>query len=411
MTILSLAALFLAATASVAAASAELTLDAALRAAFAANPGLRSARYALEAADGRSRQTRAWPNPELFFSAEDIPRDGGFSDGKTLIGVSQAVPFPFKKIAERRAGGSAVEGMRTSLALAAVSLERDVKVAFYRALAAEKSAAISGEVAAVTARLSEAARTRVEAGESPLQESLRAEIELERALSDVVARERERDLAREALFALMGEPPRDVVLSGDLAADTTLTVPAPEGEPSDERHPLVALAERRFERAGHELGRAKLEPLPDLELRFAAGRDENDNDVMEAEAAISIPLFDFGGGARREKKAELEIARVELQAAEREFEAARRTASNALRAAAAQAAAYRDRILPRAEQALELVRRGFEAGKFGFIDLLDTQRTLAEARLTYVEKLLDLNTARAEWEALGLSRPGAFPEE
>ena len=53
-----------------------------------------------------------------------------------------------------------------------------------------------------------------------------------------------------------------------------------------------------------------------------------------------------------------------------------------------------------AEKALELVRGGFEQGKFGFIDLLDTQRTTAEARLAYQQKLLELNIAQAELEAL-----------
>jgi outer membrane protein TolC len=49
---------------------------------------------------------------------------------------------------------------------------------------------------------------------------------------------------------------------------------------------------------------------------------------------------------------------------------------------------------------LDLVRGGFEQGKFGVIDLLDTQRTAAEAQLTYQQKLLELNIAQAELEAL-----------
>ena len=58
------------------------------------------------------------------------------------------------------------------------------------------------------------------------------------------------------------------------------------------------------------------------------------------------------------------------------------------------------RILPKANEALRLVQTGFEQGKFGFIDLLDTQRTTAEVRLTYQQKLLELNVAQAELEAL-----------
>ncbi|MBP8305394.1 MAG: TolC family protein, partial [Phycisphaerae bacterium] len=44
------------------------------------------------------------------------------------------------------------------------------------------------------------------------------------------------------------------------------------------------------------------------------------------------------------------------------------------------------------------VRTGYEQGKFGFIDLLDTQRTAAEARLAYLQRLWEMNVAQAELE-------------
>jgi cobalt-zinc-cadmium efflux system outer membrane protein len=71
-----------------------------------------------------------------------------------------------------------------------------------------------------------------------------------------------------------------------------------------------------------------------------------------------------------------------------------------LQTAQSQADAYRARILPKAEEALRLVRGGFEAGKFGFLDLVDTQRTAVEVRLAYYDILLELNTAAADLDAL-----------
>ena len=73
-------------------------------------------------------------------------------------------------------------------------------------------------------------------------------------------------------------------------------------------------------------------------------------------------------------------------------------ASKRYRTAAEQVANYRERILPKATEALRLVQTGFEQGKFNFIDLVDTQRTTAEARLAYQQKLLELNIAQAELE-------------
>jgi cobalt-zinc-cadmium efflux system outer membrane protein len=76
------------------------------------------------------------------------------------------------------------------------------------------------------------------------------------------------------------------------------------------------------------------------------------------------------------------------------------------KAAAGQVASFRERILPKSEEALRLVRTGFEEGKFGFIDLLDTQRTTAEARMIYQKKLFELNAARAELETMTEPVPG-----
>jgi outer membrane protein TolC len=53
-----------------------------------------------------------------------------------------------------------------------------------------------------------------------------------------------------------------------------------------------------------------------------------------------------------------------------------------------------------------LVQTGFQEGKFEFIDLIDTQRTTAEVRLAYQQKLLELNIAQAYLEALVAQQPG-----
>lgn len=121
---------------------------------------------------------------------------------------------------------------------------------------------------------------------------------------------------------------------------------------------------------------------------------------MELRFSLPLPLFDRAKGRKQEARANVSIAESELTSIEQRLLREWRTASERFRAAVEQVASYRERILPKAEKALELVRGGFEQGKFGFIDLLDTQRTTAEARLAYQQKLLELNIAQAELEAL-----------
>jgi outer membrane protein TolC len=59
---------------------------------------------------------------------------------------------------------------------------------------------------------------------------------------------------------------------------------------------------------------------------------------------------------------------------------------------------YDKTILPSAQQAVETATRGFEMGKFGFIEVLDAQRTLIVARGQYLESLAAATSARAQVE-------------
>jgi cobalt-zinc-cadmium efflux system outer membrane protein len=231
---------------------------------------------------------------------------------------------------------------------------------------------------------------------------LRAEVELDRAMVDLTAARRELAEAQETLGTLMGRAREPVgPLQGELreAADR----PALEQvrEQMLARHPSIRAAVAGKERAELELRRARIEPMPDVAVGVAGGRDSGqDETLMEFRLSLPLPLFDRSQGRKREARAEAEIAKYDLASTEQRLIRELSVVDARLRAAAEQVEAYRTRILPRAEEALQLVRGGFEAGKFGFLDLVDTQRTLAESRLAYYEKLSELNAAQAEYEAL-----------
>ena len=53
----------------------------------------------------------------------------------------------------------------------------------------------------------------------------------------------------------------------------------------------------------------------------------------------------------------------------------------------------RGTVLPAAQQAYDAATTGFEAGKFGFLDVIDAQRSLLQARAR------TLNTLVAAWQA------------
>jgi len=68
--------------------------------------------------------------------------------------------------------------------------------------------------------------------------------------------------------------------------------------------------------------------------------------------------------------------------------------------AMAEVNAYDRTILPSARQAVDTATRGFERGKFAFLDVLDAQRTLIEARGQYLDALASASDARAQVERI-----------
>ncbi|MCX6901005.1 MAG: TolC family protein [Verrucomicrobia bacterium] len=386
-------------------ASAQTTLDlpAALAEAVANNPELHSTRARIEAVTGRAIQSRVWPNPSLEFSAEDMPVSrGGFSQSKNLGGVAQTVPFPGKKALDAQIGAKEVTAAEWDYLARELELVRDVKVMFCRALAAQKKLEVASMLADMARSTAGVVRKRVELGAAPDQEQLRAEIEQERAVVELTAAQRELAESQKSLAPLLGRRPENIsALAGELSEHAQRPDLDQARDRMLARHPSVHALLASRAKAELELRRAKLDPLPDPTFGIAAGRDNAaDATIMEFRVSLPLPLFDRAQGRQREARAQADIARYDLGATELRLSRDLAVLDERLRAAGRQVESYRTRILPKAEGALRLVRTGYEAGKFGLLDILDTQRTATEVRLAYYDKLLELNTAQAQMEAL-----------
>jgi outer membrane protein, heavy metal efflux system len=380
-----------------------LTLDAAIRLALDNNPLLHAASSQIGSAAGRAYQAKLWSNPELELSAEDWPTaGGGFSDAKKLVGMSQTFPFPGKKRLDGSIGKLGVRLSEAEYGQRRVELVREVKTAFYEVLAAARLVEVAGELVAVAESSAAAARKRVQAGAAADQEQLRAEIPLEQARTELAGFVREQETARQRLANALGRPDlHGAPVSGALAETVNESLLREAPEQWVARNPSVAAARATKARAEAEVERAKLEPYPDVKVGAAGGQEaERAGAIVQFTLTVPLPLIDRSKGRKQEAKANVAGAEAELAATEQRLLRDWATSSQRLRTAAEQVASYRDRILPKANEAWRLVQRGFEEGKFGFIDLLDTQRTAAEARLAYQQKLLELNIAQADVEAL-----------
>lgn len=381
-----------------------LSLDRAVRLALEKNPALQAAAGRVDSAAGRALQARAFNNPELELAADDWPlRSRGYSDSKKTMGLSQTVRFPGKRSLDRQVGAAGVRVSEAEGETLRLELVRDVKIAFSHVLTLERQVELAEKLIEIANASAQSAQKRVEAGAAPLQEQLRAEVQAEQVRTEALTLQRELAEARRSLAMLLGlaELAPSVKLVGEIVDTPDEKLLLPGANEALARHPLMRASQARLDRAELESRRARLEPYPDVKVGVAAGEaGESGQSIGQVSLSLPLPLLDRGKGSRQEARANANVARAELRAVQLQLQRDFTDAAGRYRSACGQVANFRSRLLPKAAEALRLVQAGYEEGKFGIIDLLDTQRTTAEAQSAYQVRLLEMCAARAELEAL-----------
>ena len=141
----------------------------------------------------------------------------------------------------------------------------------------------------------------------------------------------------------------------------------------------------------------KTRATPDVSITVGAKRNE-ELGLNQAVLGLSvpIPLFNRNQGNIQEAMSRADKARAEVAALRIQLETALARAYERLETARQAATSYQDDILPGAQSAFDAAAKGFEFGKFSFLEVLDAQRTLVQAKSQYLNALLQAHEATAD---------------
>jgi cobalt-zinc-cadmium efflux system outer membrane protein len=375
--------------------AAPLTLPAALALAAGANPELSAARHEVRAVEGALLQAGLSPNPSLAMERVDTRRD----TRETTLQLSQPLELGGKRAARVQAAERGRDSAAAELALKGAQVRADVIAAWFAVLAAQEQLRLTREAEELAQRAASATARRVVAGKvSPVEET-RARVAASSVRLEAMRADSALATARKRLAGLWGNTtPRFERADG--ALDALPALPQLADMAALQRRlaqsPAMTLARSQLGRS-QALAQVELSRrAPDLTLSVGGKRSE-ELGRTQAVFGVSVPLpfFDRNQGnvlesARRVDKARDELAATalrldaELSQAREEYELARR-----------QADALRDDILPGAQSAYDAASTGFDYGKFGFLDVLDAQRTLLQAKSQYLNTLAEAHRALA----------------
>ncbi len=381
-----------------------VTLEDAVQKAMDASPRLKSATAGLEAAKGAEDQAGAWLNPELGFEAENVAGGGQFSGtdaAEYTYGLSQTIEIGGKRSARQGAAKAMREATQTGVLAERLNLERDIHIAYSGVLAEAEALKLAIDQEELAKGVLATVSKRVNAAAEP--EIQRSKAEVAYATSVIARQQEEKQLkvAKEKLARLWGASKLDVSLDHSHFFE----LQAPDAfhtylEKLDQIPDMQRLSFMQAEKESLlDLEKAQVIPDPTFSLGVRDFRDSGDQAFV---LGVSLPIPVLNQNSGNVAKAHAEVTQIESDARQAELMLGQQLTENwqEWNTAYGEATRMQAKLLPAAEKAFKLARAGYEKGKFPYLEVLDAQRTLFNARAQYHDSLIRYHTARANVERL-----------
>lgn len=380
-----------------------LTRDDALARATADDPRIAAGEANARAAEASLRQAGRWNNPTLEVTRENF-EGSGFYAGADRAETTYALRQPLELGGDRSARRGIAESER-DLARAGAGLQRldlieEVEHAFIDAQAAETGLAVAEERLAVARELAGAVNRRVEAARDPFMAGSRAQARLAEAEIEAESARRAAISARRRLASYWNGGGDFTVELASFEQLGDAPVNALEASIPDLR-----LAEAQEARAAAELRLERARAIPDVDLQAGLREfSETDETALVVGVAVPLQLWDRNGDNIARARAERDRAGHQREAFVRALARQRAELVSQLDTARLEVAGLDARVIPSSEEALRFAHDGYVRGAFSYIDVLEAQRALTEARLRRIASLRSYHRALASLQRLAGAR-------
>lgn len=382
--------------------NSDLTLRDAVDLALRHNPELTAFSREIRALEGVTLQVGLLKNPELSLNVEnagniqklvgDINSSHAVAQEVvqqlTTIRIYQLIELGGKRAARVNAALLGEELAAKDYDIKRIEIIFRIANVFTEVLAAQERLRLAEETEQVAQHVVSTVSGRVQGGKVPPIEETRVKIglsttriELEQAQRDLVGARK-----RLALLWNSSAPQFDKAL-GNLE---TLVAP-PNFQMLEMRvldNPMALRAMKNIEQRKALLEVEQTRRIPNLTVNAGAVHHAQlGGTTVVAGVQIPLPLFDRNQGNVKEAHQRVDKAVDEQAAMELRLKTELAQSYETMLAVWNEINILRNEIVPGAKSAFSVMRRGYELGKFGLLELLDAQRTLFQNQLLYVRAL------------------------
>lgn len=368
--------------------SAEgLTLAALEQLALANNPVVGQAAAWVRVLRGKCLQVGLKPNPRVGYVATEIGDDGAAGQQGGFVGQQYITAGKLEK--HRAVVRAEIERAEQELVATEQRVRTDIRLSYYRALVAQKRVELATTLVEATGAAVKASEDLLDAQEIPRAALLQTQVEEQNAAITLRTAQNELTAAWQQMSAVAGDGD---LPTQPLAGDPTQLPSDLDWEETLSRlttaSPEMAAAMAELSRSRRALNRACVQAVPDVNTQMSVQFDDaTNNTIAGVQVGVPLPLWDRNQGGIRQAQAEITVASQNIDRVALDLKRRLVIAFQEYSNAKTQVETYAVEILPRAEQTLDLVRRGYTAGEVGYLELLTAQRTYAQTNLTYLNAL------------------------
>ncbi len=358
--------------------AAVLTLAQVQSVARKKNPTFAEFEASRQAAKAEVLQALAYPNPDIEIGLD------------SALGLFQPIEFPGKRKSRRNAAEASGPIVEREEDVFRATLASDVARAYHTVLYHEHAVELAKESLRTEQEIAQIVGHRVDAGEAPEIDRIKAQVELLKASRTVQVQERQQLSARAVLDALCGRS-----LPPGFGLEDTLDLPLADvnmdaaKEIALSQHPVLRRLEAVLRQKELSIQREQKASSPSLRLGIPLG--------------LEVPLWNRNKGGIETAKAALQKTQAELERARQEILRDLDTNMQTYESVREQIEAFHGGLRAAATESLRIETFLYQEGEVDFLRLLDARRTTRQTEAEYLQALYDARIARIELErAIGL---------
>ncbi len=390
-----------------------ITLKGATDLAIQFSPDLKSYKAGVGAARGSEKQAGYWKNPELEIEVEDIGGTGQYSGSNSAqytYSLSKSLDISGRRFARKGAAGEARKAATNAQMVSRLNIIRNVHIAYAQVLSEAESVKLAKDQQNLAKQILKSVSRRVSAARESEIRRTKATIAYETSMIEASQKSQQLRSAKQKLAKLIGKETLDISLDHSHFFDLRAPRNINSYKEALNNSPILKQSYhlRNEKKFSFKLEKAKKisNPTVKVGMREINGINNGVNyneQAFVAGVSVALPIFNWNYGNTTRAREELSQARYNELQTKLSLEQNLIEAWKNWQVSYSTAKRLKKSIIPSAKKALRLARSGYKKGRLPYLEVLDAQRTLFEARSRYYEALKQYHTARANIEFIAPS--------